>query len=223
MKRKILAASLLAFCCLGLTAGESSAFFGLFDCSNPYSIWNCRHRYVTQITCRPYNAFTPICWGNLVCDGCCPNPCACASGCLPMTMGAPPFPCNGCCPMPGGCGMSYGGGCGPEGCCASDMGPMMAQQMPMQNQYPQQQPPVNNRPPAWQPPNPNPMPMPVGPMGPMGPMGPNTTMMYPQNFGVAQAAYQQPYYPMPYPNYYQPTYNPYSWQPQMPSYWYGGR
>ena len=22
----------------------------------------------------PYNAFTPICWGNLICDGCCPSP-----------------------------------------------------------------------------------------------------------------------------------------------------
>lgn len=45
------------------------------------------HKYTTQITCRPYNAFTPICWGNLVCDGCCPNPCGVAGGCLPCGMG----------------------------------------------------------------------------------------------------------------------------------------
>ncbi len=220
MKRNILAVGLLSLCCLGLAAGESHAFFGLFNPCNPYSIWNCHNRYTTQITCRPYNAFTPICWGNLVCDGCCPNPCGVAGGCLPMTMGTPPFPCNGCgCgPMMGGgcCPMPFtGGGCGSEGCCASDMGPMMAMppvtSRPMPYPQPQQMPP-NNPNPGFQ----GPMPMPVGP---------NTTMMYPQNPGVAQAAYQQPYYPMPYPNYSMPTYyNPYAgWQQPMPYYWYGGR
>ncbi len=125
MKRKTLAAGLLSLCLLGISTSQVAA--GIFDC------W-CRHKYTTQITCRPYNAFTPICWGNLVCDGCCPNPCGCASGCLPMTMGVPPWACQGGgCGMPppcmgGGCGMPGGFGMGgPEGgCCASDMGPMMA-------------------------------------------------------------------------------------------------
>ena len=205
MKRKILAVGLLSLCCLGLITSESQAFFGVFDPCNPYSLWNCRHRYTTQITCRPYNAFTPICWGNLVCDGCVPNPCGCAAGCLPMTMGVPPWACPG-----GGCGM---GGCGMGGgCCASDMGPMMA------------------GPPMMSGPSPYPMPMPDnrGPGGFQGPMpmpvGPNTTMMYLPNPGVAQANYQPAYYPMPYPNYYMPTnYDPYAgWQQPTPSYWYGG-
>src|SRR6516165_7581412 len=34
---------------------------------------HCHHCYETHICCRAYNAFTPICWGNLYCDGCCPN------------------------------------------------------------------------------------------------------------------------------------------------------
>src|SRR5271168_3906033 len=94
MKRNILALGLLSLCCVALCAGSAHA---LFDC------WLPRHRYVTHITCRPYNAFTPICWGNLVCDGCNPSPCGCASGCLPMQFGAPPWACgSGCNPYMGG-------------------------------------------------------------------------------------------------------------------------
>lgn len=201
MKRKLLVAGLI---CLCLGIGELKAVAGIFDC-----FCFCHNKYTTQITCRPYNAFTPICWGNLVCDGCCPNPCACASGCLPMTFGVPPFACNGCCPQPCGGPMPYMGGCGSEGCCASDMGPMMAG------------PPITNRPNPY--PQPAPAPTPgFNPPMPM-PVDPNTTMMYPQNYGVAQAAYQQPYYPMPYMSYNMPGYYPYGWQQPMPQYWYGGR
>ena len=32
------------------------------------------HRCETVIVCRPYNAFTPVCSGSMVCDGCCPFP-----------------------------------------------------------------------------------------------------------------------------------------------------
>ena len=108
-----------------------------------------------------------------------------------------------------------GGGCGSGGCCASDMGPTMMGSAPMMSSpspYPMPMPQDNRGPGGFQ----GPMPMPVGP---------NTTMMYPPNAGVAQANYQQPYYPMPYPNYYMPSYaNPYAgWQQPMPSYWYGGR
>src|SRR5471032_856016 len=110
MKRNILAVSVFSLCCLALFSAESQAFFGLF------SPWNHHNRYTTQITCRPYNAFTPICWGNLVCDGCCPNPCGVASGQLPMNFGVPPFANFGCCGMPGmGCGgmPGMGGAYGP--------------------------------------------------------------------------------------------------------------
>ncbi|MSQ95950.1 MAG: hypothetical protein EXR98_15540 [Gemmataceae bacterium] len=94
MKRKILAVGLFSLCCLALFTSDSSAF-GLLAPYRPGSLWNKHNRYTTTITCRPYNAFTPICWGNLVCDGCNPSPCGVANGCLPMTMGVPPFACVG--------------------------------------------------------------------------------------------------------------------------------
>src|SRR5882724_10277641 len=95
-------------CLLPGAGRERIASMGLLNPCNPCSLWHCHNRYVTQITCRPYNAFTPICWGNLVCDGCCPQPCGVASGCLPMTFGVPPFAANGC-GMP-----CMGPSCGPQ-------------------------------------------------------------------------------------------------------------
>jgi hypothetical protein len=221
MKRKILALGLFSLCCLALFAGESRAFYGLLSPYNPNSLWHRHNRYVTQITCRPYNAFTPICWGNIVCDGCCPNPCGVAGGCLPMNMGVPPFASMGGCCMPnmggccapgmgGGCMPGMGGACGPDYSHASDM-PMMQPQM-MQQQPMQPMPDIRSQP--FSPP----MPMPM-------PSGPNISMAYPQN-GVSQANYYPSYYPMyapQYPNYYLPTYyNPYQQNMQpAPSYWYG--
>ena len=61
---------------------------------------HCHHCYETHICCRAYNAFTPICWGNLYCDGCCPNMggggggcCASMgwSGCAPGSLCAAPW------------------------------------------------------------------------------------------------------------------------------------
>src|SRR2546423_62662 len=115
MKRKILALGLFSLCCLALFTGESRAFFGLLSPYHPSSLWHRHNRYVTHITCRPYNAFTPICWGNLVCDGACPSPCGVMGGSLPMTFGAPPFPSLGCCNMP-----CMGPACGPDYSHASD-------------------------------------------------------------------------------------------------------
>ncbi len=207
MKRKILALGLFSLCTLAFFTGESQAWFnGPFSPYNPCSFWNRHNRYVTQITCRPYNAFTPICWGNLVCDGCCPNPCAAASGCMPMQMGVPPFPAPGCCgPFCGG-PPAFGGG-GPQGYMASDM-PLM-QPPPMPGPGPGPMPDIRNQP--WTPP----MPMPQGP-----PAGPNMTM-YPPN-GITQANY--PMYQPYYPNYYAPQYyNPYMPQQPAPYYWYGSR
>jgi hypothetical protein len=91
MKRKILALGLFSLCTLAFAASESQAWPGLFHS------WFHHNRYVTQITCRPYNAFTPICWGNLVCDGCCPS-FGGGGGCqMPYSMGMPSFagPCYG--------------------------------------------------------------------------------------------------------------------------------
>jgi hypothetical protein len=59
----------------------------------PVSAWffNKHHhginRFSTVIVCRPYNAFTPVCSGNLVCDGCCPFSCPqmpTGASCSPM-------------------------------------------------------------------------------------------------------------------------------------------
>ncbi len=221
MKRKILAMGLFGLCALAFFTGEAKAFFGMFS---PHSPWHRHNRYVTQITCRPYNAFTPICWGNLVCDGACPSPCGVASGQMPLMMGAPPWACPGseCCP-------GYGG-CGPEGAMASDM----AMMPPPMHGMPTHGAPIHG--PMYGAPMPGPygppMPAPgsapapspfIGPPPMPLPPGPGMTM-YPYG-GVAQANY----YPMPqpyYPNYAMPTYNPYMGWPMAqpaPYYWYGGR
>lgn len=186
MKAKILALGLFSLCATMFMAQSAQAWGLCHD-------W-C-HRYVTKITCRPYNAFTPICWGNLVCDGCVPNPCGVAGGFMPLNFGVPPWACNAC--TQGAC---VGGFCGDSGF-ASDM-------------------PINVTPgapapgtPTFQGPQPNfnpPMPMPTGP---------NTTMYPMMPMPVSQANY----YPMPMPH-YNPGYaipmgyNPYM-QP-MPYYWY---
>ncbi len=194
MKRKIVALGLFALCTLAVFAGESQAWPFL-----PHSPWHRHNRYATHITCRPYNAFTPICWGNLVCDGCCPSPCGVASGCLPMQIGVPPWAMAGGCCMASGCGMPS---MGHDFSHASDM-PMMHHSMPM--------PSIHSNP--YTAPIPNPIPLQM-------PAGPGATMMHPST-GVSQANYHPMYMPQA-PNYYMPTYyNPYqAWQP-TPYYWYG--
>jgi hypothetical protein len=115
MKRHIYTVGLFGLCCLALLTSTSVATSG-FGC------WGCHHnRCVTHITCRPYNAFTPICWGNLVCDGCCPSPCG-SGGCMPMGCGMPSYAGMGC-GMP-----CMGPSCSPQQGYAGDMAP--AQPMP---------------------------------------------------------------------------------------------
>jgi hypothetical protein len=55
-----------------------------------------------KICCRQYNAFTPVCFGSMFCDGCCPN-----FGC------AQPQPCGPVCGA-WGCG-DFAGGMSPAG------------------------------------------------------------------------------------------------------------
>ncbi len=167
MKRKILALGLLSMCCVALFTSDSQAF-GLLAPYRPHSLWNKHNRYTTTITCRPYNAFTPICWGNLVCDGCNPSPCGVASGCLPLTMGMPPWACQG--GQFGG--MPYMGGAS-----ASDMPPMMS--------------------PAPSPYMP-PMPMPVGPNTTMNPYSGVAQANYPMYAPQYQPNYYMPTYYQPY-------------------------
>jgi len=65
MKSKLFVCSLLSVVGLALAATPAWAFLRLF---HKHGI----HRHSTVIVCRPYNAFTPVCSGNIVCDGCCP-------------------------------------------------------------------------------------------------------------------------------------------------------
>ena len=224
MKRKILTLSVFALYALTLFTGEVNAFGGgLFSPHNPFSLWNRHNRYTTQISVRPYNAFTPICWGNLVCDGVCPAPCGVAAGCLPMQFGVPPFASIGGCSAPPrmmGMGMNPGmyGYYGPTMGFASDMPAMPIQTGPgVPNPYyhpgpgvPMQLPDIRNQPGPYIPP------IPV-------PIGPNT--MYQQvPSPVTQANFQQGGYPMYNPSYYHPAYAPQMGWPQYqqaPSYWYG--
>jgi hypothetical protein len=184
VKRNLLVAGVLALVCLATGVGDVAAY-GLLSPFSRHSLWHPHNRYVTQITVRPYNAFTPIAWGNLVCDGCVPNPCGVSAGVLPMSFGVPPFAANGMMPAPM---------CGGDACCAGDMhhGPIM------------------NALPYGLPPGPH-VPMPYGPMphGPMpyGPMphGPAPQMppivAHPAPHAYAFTPMPQPHaapYAMPY-------------------------
>lgn len=80
------------------------------DASASFLLRHHLHKYSTLVVCRPYNAFTPVCYGSVVCDGCCPAPfCGGTPPCLPQTfpafMGGPicATPCDpGCLPAPPG-------------------------------------------------------------------------------------------------------------------------
>ena len=67
MKLKLLVLTAFSLAGAALTAAPASAGWlfhrhcGVNHCS-------------TTIVCRPYNAFTPVCSGSMVCDGCCPFP-----------------------------------------------------------------------------------------------------------------------------------------------------
>src|SRR5258708_565473 len=69
MKTKTLTLALLGMVGWFLGTNDAGAF------------WRCRDYSV--IKCRPYNAFTPLCWGNMTCDGCCPFAGCGGGGCCP--------------------------------------------------------------------------------------------------------------------------------------------
>src|SRR5262245_27306856 len=73
MKLKLCVLTALSLAGVALSAVPASAGWLHNKCCN---------RWATTIVCRPYNAFTPVCYGNLVCDGCCPfafNPGMCGN------------------------------------------------------------------------------------------------------------------------------------------------
>ena len=67
MKLKTLVLTALSLASLALSAAPASAWW----LHRNHGI----NRYSTVVVCRPYNAFTPVCAGSLVCDGCCPFSC----------------------------------------------------------------------------------------------------------------------------------------------------
>lgn len=81
--KKIYAAAFLSLAVLGGSSGQAKAVGFCPSCRC------CCYKY--SVCCKPYNAFSPICYGKLYCDGCCP---------------APPPPCapQGPCCTAGGCG-----------------------------------------------------------------------------------------------------------------------
>jgi hypothetical protein len=177
---------LLSVAGLLMSACNADAFLFCHNCC-------CGHHCCeTHICCRPYNAFTPICWGNIHCDGCCMSPCNMCQGYMSMMPGNPcaagPMAC-----LPFGCGPAT---CGAGGCGVPPMGPGM--------------PPPGMAPVA---------PMPVGaPVPQAAPPGMNPNMPPIQNH-TAQYGYPTGYeghglQPAGYyPGYYGYPYNPYAAYP----------
>jgi hypothetical protein len=94
--KKLVAASLLSLAVWALATAEASAWFG---CCGHHCCG--RHCYSYSICCRPYNAFTPVCFGNLYCDGCCMPPSgmwqsACGAANPFAGCGAGQWGCEGC-------------------------------------------------------------------------------------------------------------------------------
>ncbi len=77
--KKLLTASVLSIATLALVAGQAPAWSLLHHC-------HCCYQYC--ICCRPYNAFSPVCFGNVNCIGCCPTGNNFGPGCGPMGCGA---------------------------------------------------------------------------------------------------------------------------------------
>lgn len=62
--KKSLAFLISSLAALGLAHGQAAAWFRDCNC--------CSSKCCTTICLRQYNAFTPICFGSLNCEGCCP-------------------------------------------------------------------------------------------------------------------------------------------------------
>jgi hypothetical protein len=95
--KKLLFSATLALLACGMTATPSFAHaFGLFTCHG--CCRGCCKRGCMTFCCRQYNAFTPVCCGNICCDGCLPFGGGAGGG------GPGPLACG-----PGGCDGGYDG------------------------------------------------------------------------------------------------------------------
>jgi hypothetical protein len=178
----------LGFLSLAGLVADAAAAKAWFDCC-------CRHhccKYSTVLCIRPYNAFSPVAYGNIIADGC--MPVNVFGGQLPCNNGGMPSCFNG-----GGC--CAGPSCCTSGCCDFGCLPPAGAVTPGQ---PQQGP-------QFTPPNPTPMNPGTSAVAP-------NLMGYTNGYAYApvQAVGYYPYYPQPVipAGYYG--------QPQQgPSYWYG--
>jgi hypothetical protein len=184
MKAKLFVCTLLGVVGVTLVATPASAFWRLFHKHH--------NRHSMVIECRPYNAFTPICSGKFVTNGCCP------------IGGFGGFGHGDCGHMGGVCGHDMASLSGPFAGVNLGMVPMnlppgahVGAPMPVPGYYPTN---VAPQAPAYQ--------------QPQQP-APNTQTYAPmtQGYPVQPAAYQQQY-PVFYPLYPMP-------QQQVPAYWYG--
>jgi hypothetical protein len=92
MRTKRILVAILSLAVVGLSAQPSFAWL-LHRC--------CGCKYSTVICCQPYNAFTPVCFGNITGLGCCPIAMSCCQ------QGGPSLPYGAGCD--GQCDASYSG------------------------------------------------------------------------------------------------------------------
>jgi hypothetical protein len=93
--KRLLAVGILSLAALGMATAPAPA---LFHCCH----WGCCGKCCQTICIRPYNAFTPVCFGSLCCTGCSPL----ATCYPPPALSGPP---------------AYGPGfCGDSGCYGAD-------------------------------------------------------------------------------------------------------
>src|SRR5438067_3219527 len=63
--KKLLFLGLVSLAAVGASARDARAWFG---CCHD----RCCNKYTTKLCVRPYNAFSPVAYGNIVADGCMP-------------------------------------------------------------------------------------------------------------------------------------------------------
>jgi hypothetical protein len=172
MRMKRIAIALVSLAVIGVYAQPSWAWF-LHRC--------CGCKYTTYICCRPYNAFTPVCFGNITGLGCCPVALNCCQQ-----------PQMNCC-QPSWCGPSV---CD-SGCC--DSGACYSHSMPVPGNFTPPPPmpvtgPVSY---GWNQPAPYAMVPPYGMQ-----QGVQQTSYYPPYYAPYNPGYYWPTAPAPMPNYW---------------------
>ena len=211
MKKRLLT-GLLSVLTLALNGPAAQAWFGCHKC--------CKSKCCMNICVRPYNAFSPVCCGNITTiGGCCPMFGGGMGGMGGMGGGGP---CCGPSCMPscfsGGCAPSYAS----SGCCDSGcLPPAAGAPAPPAPNVPLSPMPNGPGPQNFTPPMPTPMSS--NSQQVPAPMAYGYSGVQTVGYQPSYPAYQPSYYPGYYPGYtpaYYPGYSPMT--PAVPAYWYGG-